>query len=138
MEIPNKSTKSFVTYWLPKERFIELARYARDYISWQEERSNLIKSSSIVKPNDDENNTTPIEGIVEKRAELDKKIKGVELAVLEASKGDRQLGNVIMLYAIRGMDYNELFEKGYTKLEKKDFLERIRAFYWFLDQDLKS
>lgn len=124
------------SYWLPKERYLELVHFSRGYKSLVEKLYDIwgVGSTSIVNCSAQKNCLADPSSDAAIRARyLEDKIDAIELAANRCGEG-------LMFYIIRnvaeGISYDKLNAYGRVPCGRRQFYEARRRYFWLLDQIL--
>lgn len=128
----NTSNKN--PYHISKHRYYELKHFCLQYHEWESKLTELYlqpKSVSIVEEKFDENIGHPTEILAIERVKLEKNLKEVEQAAIEA---DPDLYRYIFIAVTEGVSYEFLYTKEDIPCSRETYYNRYRKFFYILDK----
>ena len=124
-------------YFIPKERYLELKHYCRQYPDWkkalQSEDHYYFSSSSAIQP--PSRKRYPPDSVVEKyvlrRAAYVEKMKLIEQAAIET---DEELYSYILMGVTEGYSYDVMYASLQIPCSRDTYYDRYRRFFFILDK----
>lgn len=120
-------------YYIPKERYLELKHFCRQYPNWTDELWNLCltKGPQIEAGRRQTEYGDPVPEIVMKVDALDRKISMVTKAATDAAP---DYWGYILASVTEGKSYTYLTMRDDLRCPRDTYYILIRKFYWLLDK----
>ncbi len=130
---PETSKKN--KYWIPRHRYHELKHFCLQYPLWKKAYLELqtegIKSSSLIKPSDNNSVSDPTAERVEKMSFYSDRMDMIERAAQET---DMVLWRYILTAVTEGLSYDAVKARLEIPCCKDVYYKLYRKFFWLLSE----